>query len=109
MNDVERPATYEAAVEHVAAHAPDGPLPHHGVGTAVRNNLGLWDKTSPLHQHMLQRFGLCHADDMSGLILTAVEAQRANQSYDPNPDVDRYKAHWRQAGYDPATMERLKP
>ncbi len=44
---------------------------HMGLGMAIRNGWGLWDQKSVLARHFKERFGLTHADDMSGVILTS--------------------------------------
>jgi hypothetical protein len=105
-----RPETFEEAVNFVYRHIdPDtveDPLFHFTGGMCLRNNLGLWDKESPLHKHMLERFGLCHADDTSSLITSAANARKNNLPYDPEDDARRFKSHWLHMGLDPATMER---
>lgn len=108
------PETYEEAVNLVCdeLHSVwlldhNSPFFHMGTGRHIRNSLGLWDKTSPLHRHMLERFGLCHADDTGMLIINAMRARFEGRSYSPDPDVERCKAHWRGFGLDPSTMEPL--
>lgn len=104
------PETYEEAVEFVAARIEvdtvSSPFFHHTGGMAVRNTLGLWDKESKLHKHMLERFGLCHADDTGALITRAAHALKNNEEYDPQEDIQSFKEHWRRNGFDPATMEK---
>ena len=106
------PETYEEAIEYVAARIePETvthPFFHHTGGMHVRNTLGLWDKESKLHKHMLARFGLCHADDTGGLITRAAHALKNGDFYDPQEDVASFKAHWLRSGFDPATMEKIK-
>lgn len=108
----EMPNTFEEAVDWVAARIEPGsvdqPWFHLTGGMNVRNALGLWQKDSSLYKHMQERFGLCHADDTGGLICSAADAKVKGRQYDPTPDVERYKEHWRSYGYDPATMERLR-
>jgi len=105
------PETYEEAVQYVYERiSPDTvshPMFHFTGGMAVRNGLGLWDRESKLHQHMLKRFGLCHADDTGMLITNAAHARKNGENYDPWPDVDRCCDHWERAGYDPRTMEKV--
>lgn len=117
-------ATYEEAVNHVAASfkeafdsaqskgeplSVDDPFFHFTVGMNVRNELGLWDKESDLHKHMLGRFRLSHADDTGTLIMNAALAQLKFESYDPTADIERFKRHWAMFGVDPATMEKVEP
>lgn len=104
------PETFEEAVEYVANRIEpdtvDSPFFHFSGGMAVRNTLGLWHKESPLYKHMLERFGLCHADDTGGIICRAAHAKKNGHPYDPEVDVARFKQHWRSMGLDPATMEK---
>lgn len=80
---------------------------HHGFGMHMRNGWGLWHD-SPLAQHFKTTYGLGHADDMSGMILAAVEAKVRGQIFDPEPEVARYKEHWRRYGVDPLTQKPVK-
>jgi hypothetical protein len=104
--------TYEEAVDYVAERlVPDDTARlnfHFTQGMNFRNTLGLWDKSSPLYQHMLARFGLCHADDTGALICSAASAKVNGRAYDPAEDVARFKAHWAAYGKDPATMEDVE-
>jgi hypothetical protein len=108
-----RPTTFEEAVDTLHAQIdPDTvshPWFHMTGGMSVRNAFGLWDPSSPLHQHMKERFGLCHADDTGMLICHAADARKNGRTYDPTEDVERCKQHWRNMGYDPATMEQTEP
>ena len=103
------PRTFEEAVEYVCERIESDtvtqPFFHFSGGMAVRNNLGLWDKESKLYKHMLERFGLCHADDTCALITSAAHARKNGEVYTPDKDVTRFKAHWRNLGLDPATMK----
>lgn len=106
-----RPETFEEAVDFVAERinpaTVSNPHFHFSGGMSMRNGLGLWNKESPLHQHMLARFGLCHADDTGALISGAADAKVNGTTYDIDADIQRFKDHWRRLGYDPATMEQL--
>jgi hypothetical protein len=42
---------------------------HHNIGRSIRNNWMLWDKTSPLVRHFEIRYGVTHADDISGIVI----------------------------------------
>lgn len=107
----EAPVTFEEAVDLVAAGIGpttiEQPFFHMTGGMSLRNGLGLWNKEGALHQHMLQRFGLCHADDTGMLISNAAHAKVNGLPYDIDSDIRRCKEHWRRMGFDPATMERL--
>lgn len=52
---------------------------HNDIGRQMRNRWGLW-KDSPLHQHMKERFGLEHPDDMSHKILVEFAKSHAPAS-----------------------------
>jgi len=105
------PKTFEEAVnfvcENIEKDTVNKPGYHNSGGMGVRNDLGLWDKNSPLYKHMQQRFGICHADDTGALISAAADAKINGRTYDPAPDIQRFKEHWRRYGYDAATMEKL--
>ncbi len=102
---------FEEAVDYVVngieKDTVKQPMFHFTGGMAVRNQLGLWDRSSPLHKHMLERFGLCHADDTGMMITHAADAKKNGQLYDPAADVKRCKDHWRAYGLNPATMEKI--
>ena len=112
MDEQKMPKTFEEAVDYLcAAIKPEvfeSPYYHFTTGMSVRNNLGLWDKTSPLHKHMAERFGLCHADDTGSLISSAAHAKLDGREYDPEADVQKFKKHWLGYGLDPKTMEKIE-
>ncbi|TRW18014.1 DUF6794 domain-containing protein [Glacieibacterium frigidum] len=85
------PATFEAAVKCLddglpaATRAqlvqPGGTaLAHHGLGTFLRNQWGLW-KNGPLAVSM-REMGFRSPDDMSGAILSAYAARHGGAPYD---------------------------
>ena len=104
------PETFEEAVEYVVQRIDittvEDPYFHHIGGMAMRNDLGLWIKESPLHQHMVARFGLCHADDTGALISKAADAALNNRYYNADHDAEYYRNYWIAQGYNPATMEK---
>jgi len=71
---------------------------HFNAGMGLRNDLGLWHKQSILHQHFLTRFGIAHADDMSGLIFDAVWCKVHEIPFDPKPIIQKYRKHWKKQG-----------
>jgi hypothetical protein len=107
-----KPTTFEEAAQYVAdrieADTVDHPYFHFTGGMAIRNDLNLWDQKSPLYQHMLERFALCHADDTGMLISNAASAIKKGLPYCPREDVERCKRHWRTMGINPATMKRVE-
>lgn len=112
------PLTHELAVqalmnapwtESEVKHIRDGAaMMHHGFGTNMRNSWQLWEKTSPLHLHYRKKYGLGHADDMSGLILGDFVARMNGQPFDLAAEILYYKNHWLKQGIDPETLEPVK-
>lgn len=85
---------------------------HHGTGTNIRNAWGLWKKDSPLHKHLHERFGLSHADDLSGIIFYCFHKaiNKEPWTYGVKKEVERYRKHWESFGYeiDGETKKELK-
>lgn len=77
-------------------------------GMHLRNTLGLWNRESKLVQHFITKYGICHADDISGLILQGLTRKVNGKFFNPYTEVVKYKTHWKSAGFDPATMGPLK-
>lgn len=77
---------------------------HMTFGMAMRNGWGLWHG-SQLAKHFGARFGLGHADDMSGLILSGVEAAVNGGQFDPDADASGYKEYWAKQDIDPLTQQ----
>ena len=65
---------------------------HHGFGTWLRNNWGLWggSRLSVYFNNM----GIFHPDDMSGIILKSYYYYRHKQSFDLDKEVKHYKDYW---------------
>ncbi len=72
-------------------------LLHHGYGTSLRNNWGLWDKESILHKYF-RNIGIWHADDMSGIILTSVYRKIKGQEIDLEGQIKFYQEYWAKEG-----------
>jgi hypothetical protein len=116
LRELPKPTTLEEAIKLCISYMSDADYAyveengavsaHHGFGMAMRNEWGLWHD-SPLNQHFKTRFGLGHADDMSGLILEGIDAAVKDQPFDIDGVVGKYKAHWQAAGIDPLTQERV--
>jgi hypothetical protein len=79
---------------------------HHTAGMSLRNGLGLWKEDSTLSRYFQGRFGVYHADDMSGMIFEALWHRVHGIPYDPHPTVERYRKHWADYGLnlDQTTM-----
>ncbi len=78
----EIPATVDEALKVLADILPEETLAkivtmddeeilllHIGLGTAIRNQFGLWDKNSPLLADLAARIGSVHPDDASGELI----------------------------------------
>ncbi len=66
---------------------------HHGLGRWIRNNWGLWDETSQLHQ-WFEAYGIFHADDMSGIIFTSYYRKVKDINIDLHMQVAKYIEYW---------------
>ncbi len=66
---------------------------HHGLGTATRNEWGLWYDTSPLHRHF-NTFGIKHGDDISGILFSSLHRKLNGKDIDLKEQVKRYWKHW---------------
>ncbi len=77
--------------------APEGEMAryHHGLGTGLRNDWGLWAH-SPLYEH-LQKLGLHNPDDMSGLILTSFWRYLHDRPLGVQEQVQKYRRYARAA------------
>jgi hypothetical protein len=68
-------------------------LSHHGFGTMLRNEWGLWH-FSVLSDWFWDNVKIWHADDMSGIIIEKVEAHIKEQPFNLEQLVAHYHAHW---------------
>ena len=66
---------------------------HHGFGTWLRNNWGLWSG-SPLRDYFFD-LGLHHADDMSSIILNAFVADLKGEEFYIEKEVKFYRNWWK--------------
>lgn len=71
---------------------------HFSAGMFVRNSWSLWAPDSPLKRDAVERYGIAHADDISGLIFDWVFAEVRGETFDPKKTCDRYHEHWRKYG-----------
>jgi hypothetical protein len=111
------PKTLEEAVDHICSSLTGSEVKylrsegaistHHGFGTMMRNYWGLWEHDSPLAIHFREEYGIGHADDMSGLILTAIDQRLNSQPQQLDAEVESYKDHWAQYNIDPLTQKPI--
>jgi hypothetical protein len=97
------PTTLDEAIAHFekylseASHsaiisAKDMAQFHFTDGRRIRNEWGLWTG-GPLAQWFEKR-GIWHADDMSGIILDALQHKLRNQPFDLDAAIQYYKDYW---------------
>lgn len=70
-------------------------LYHHGLGTWLRNNWGLW-KGSRLSKWFNEK-GIRHADDMSGIILDSFWRHLNGQPIKLDEQIKHYQDYWKKA------------
>jgi hypothetical protein len=113
INDDSVPSTIEAAVDQLVASLTDQDREqirqsdsiglHHSSGRFLRNNWSLWEPSTPIKLDAVSKYGINHADDLSGLILAWLFAKvRGDESFDPVEHCKQYHEHWRSMGIDPA-------
>lgn len=66
---------------------------HHGLGRWIRNNWGLWTD-SRLFDYFKDKYGITHADDMSGIIFASFHRHLNGKDLDIEGQVEIYKKHW---------------
>jgi len=79
---------------------------HNSVGRDLRNSWGLWAR-SPLAIHIMNHYGLGHADDMSGLILEGLRLKVRGEYFSPDLVAQVDKDFWVAKGVDPLTQEKI--
>lgn len=72
---------------------------HHGVGTWIRNNWGLW-QGGPLSDDLSAR-GFTHPDDMSSVVLQCWCHLQRNETCDVEAMADYYRAYWQRMAFQP--------
>lgn len=68
---------------------------HHNLGQRMRNAWGLWSMDSELFRKIAGETCLSHADDISGLILTATYRKFNDQEFNIREEAAMYHDHWR--------------
>jgi hypothetical protein len=69
---------------------------HHGFGTSIRNDWGLWKQDSPLHEWFLSR-GIFHPDDMSGIIITSYHKWLNQRDLSLDKQIQHYLDFWKKS------------
>ncbi len=67
---------------------------HHGLGTWIRNNWGLWEDSGDLHKYF-HRLGLNHPDDMSGVILKSYHRHLNDKDLELDGQIKYYAEFWK--------------
>jgi len=70
---------------------------HHGSGTNMRNNWGLW--TNSVLAQYFNKMGIYHADDMSGIIMTSFYRYLIGEEIKLGRQVDFYIKFWKKKGF----------
>lgn len=71
---------------------------HHSLGRWFRNNYGLWNNKSVLCIWFKEEFGIVHADDISGIILTSFHRKLNAKEINVEEQVQYYKNWWEGRG-----------
>jgi hypothetical protein len=84
-------------------------IPHHGIGTSLRNNLFLWwqeghnysewPTEKPALVAWFNERNIYHADDMSATISAALQARIKGEEFDFDGHIKRYFTHWKKYGF----------
>ena len=61
------PSSIEAAARQLSASMSKDNDDHFGTSLTIRNQWSLWEADSPLQRDAAARYGIAHADDISGL------------------------------------------
>lgn len=80
---------------------------HFFFGMNLRNAWGLWVKETPIVQWFINNFSIGHADDISGMILSALFAKIKGEKFSAKSEAERYKQHWATMGVDPITGNKV--
>jgi len=71
---------------------------HHGAGTAIRNDLGLWFDETPISK-FFQSIDINHGDDRSGILMTCVHRKLKNEAFEIEDQKEKYITHWKAYGF----------
>ena len=68
---------------------------HFSTGMNIRNAWGLWKEDSTLHIHFKEKYGLWHADDMSGLIFHCFHKAINKEAWEAEKQAAYYHEYWK--------------
>ena len=94
------PSSIEAAARQLSVAMSRDNDDHFGTGLTIRNQWSLWEADSPLQRDAAARYGIAHADDISGLIVAWARAIAAGDPFSPLEHCKRYHEHWQRMGTD---------
>ena len=103
------PSTIQAAAEQLARSVTGvdreriqsgDDLDHFNAGLTVRNAWSLWEADSPLKRDAVAKYGIAHADDVSGLLRAWAVAIVRGEEFDPIEHCQRFHDHWARYGTD---------
>jgi hypothetical protein len=109
MNEKEQPTKLSECFQHlnnILSEAPDGDWfmqasedeavsqSHHGLGTWIRDNWGLWEEGEQLHEYF-KKLGLRHADEMSEVILTSYHRHLNSKELGLDEQFKKYIDFWK--------------
>lgn len=69
----------------------------------MRNNWSIWPTAkTPLRNDCRKRFrGICHPDDVTGMILDKVAHIIRSEPWDPEPTIEKTLKHWHDHNCNP--------
>lgn len=79
---------------------------HHGFGTWVRNNFGLWNDGKLKAVFNIK--GIQHADDMSAILLTSLHRSLHCKDIKLEEQIKGYRDFWTNQNINPDTMLQNK-
>lgn len=91
-------------IEYIKENKPESV--HLFIGMNLRNDWGLW-QNSELAQFFKNVYGLGHADDMSGIILSSLFAKVRGEKFLVKDEIKKYKDYWLNKEIDPLTQEKI--
>jgi hypothetical protein len=73
---------------------------HFSNGMSMRNELHLWEHTTPLTRWFSEQ-GIFHGDDRSGTIFKALWCRLRNKPFDIKAEAEFYRVFWARNGVNP--------